>query len=275
MTEGLEKPARDSELAHAARRRDRGTDVALSSSRHSEHFAWRARLAAASLVLIALGCGGSNTLSDADLAGHPDGAAGSGATGGAGGVAGLTGQPDGAAGSGATGGAGGFAGGAVDHRDVAARCAPTSTGVVAGGGAGGSGAATPPDAGAMSCKTDSDCGGVGYGPFCLAGTCVPDQCLGDQDCPIGTACGCSVPVGILRAHANRCLPSNCRTDADCSNSGLCSPTLGGGFYCRTGADTCRTNADCPGIIDGGYYSSCRYATDVGRWECVATPLTAG
>lgn len=157
-----------------------------------------------------------------------------------------------------------------EHRIVATRCAPT---------------AGTADAGTIACTTDADClvdGGFG-GPFCLEGTCQIDQCLIDGDCPAGTACGCSNQLRGLTVRRNSCMPSTCRTDADCAETGLCSPASGGhcgslsGFHCRTSADTCRTNADCPSQPDGGlvYGSTCDWAPEVGHWACVAIVACGG
>jgi hypothetical protein len=131
----------------------------------------------------------------------------------------------------------------------------------------------PPDGGAMSCSTDTDCQGTSF-PSCRAGTCQFDACVTSDDCASGTTCGCSDMFnGNAAYHPNQCLPSNCRVDADCGGGGYCSPTVSSscgpfygvtGFYCHTSADTCENDSDCPATSPAGY---CAYDPSVGHWAC--------
>lgn len=191
----------------------------------------------------------------------------------AGGSAG-TGSPGSADATGSAGSEGGAGqGGMPPHRAQALACSPTSADqfpTIDGGTR------------AMSCTTDADCvQDGGYNPFryCFQGLCRVDQCLVDGDCSTGQACGCSTQSGGTAAylfHTNLCVPATCRVDADCGASGLCSPAIGDyctslvGYHCRSAADTCRTDADCHSVMDGGItvLSSCRYAPDVHHWQCL-------
>jgi len=168
-------------------------------------------------------------------------------------------------------GPGGVGGAPPGHRVVGLRCAATNP--------------VPAD-GNLPCTKDDDClvdGGPTLARFCRGGTCNIDQCFADEDCPAGTACGCSSQVSGLGQAGNSCLPSSCRSDADCAETRLCSPTRGGlcgslsGYQCRTGAYTCHADRDCPassgGIYDFG--SKCDYAPEVGQWQCIVVRHCGG
>jgi hypothetical protein len=203
---------------------------------------------------------------------------------GAAGAAGSAGRMGGAgadAGAGTTGAAchagGGQGGGpAPEHRPVAVACAATP------------GPATPPpDAAPVTCTTNTDCqpeGGAVFARFvCRGGACTADQCLTDDDCPVGQACGCANQVIGLGNRVNSCLPSSCRIDADCGPTGLCSPAHSGhcgslsGYHCRKAADACQTNEDCPCAADAGptLGPNCEYAPEVDRWQCLSFTVCGG
>jgi hypothetical protein len=124
-----------------------------------------------------------------------------------------------------------------------------------------------PDAGAASCTTDADCGGVAGSTLtnCLRGICSYDQCLTDADCPSQHVCDCEASTGRL----NFCVPADCHVDSDCAASGYCSPSRGRcgvieGFYCHKPADPCvNPTTDCAGC--GGF--ACVYAPTVGYFVC--------
>ena len=157
------------------------------------------------------------------------------------------------------------------HRPTATACPATNVGLLG-----------QADAGAVSCLKDSDClGDAGYtlDRYCLKHVCSPDQCLTDGDCAAGSACGCASQFGGNAIHTNLCVPTGCNVDADCP-SGLCSPANGGycggftSYHCRSAADTCASQSDCPATkTDAGFSfpNSCSYVPSVGHWQC--TPLT--
>jgi hypothetical protein len=128
------------------------------------------------------------------------------------------------------------------------------------------------------CARDSDCTGALNGrcdchPIAADGggrpltTCSYDQCVSDDDCPMGL-CSCA-------ASGNVCISALCRTDADCGDAGYCSPTnTGMGFLyaCHTASDECRNDGDCPVLHDpyGGLFV-CEYQRASARWVCAAPP----
>ncbi len=222
------------------------------------------------LVLMAtfvLGCGGKSL----STAGGAGGTGSAGSTGGAGatGTAGASGA------GGHTGGAGtGGTGGSPPHRPVATACAASTPIPI------------PPDAGGTSCATDNDCladGGFSdLTLYCKNHVCSPDQCFTDADCQTSQLCECSFSFGH-GLHANFCVSTGCHVDADCA-SGLCSPTGDGGvcgsfagYRCRSAVDTCRTDSDCPSMVDGGVTlpNICIYVSEVGHWQCYAGPICSG
>jgi Cys-rich repeat protein len=207
------------------------------------------------LVLIAvvadLGCGGVSLKQDKD--------GGAGATG----TAGSTG----------TGGAGG----GPPHRPVASACTES---------AGAAAPRPPPPARrpVQACIAHGDCrpdGGSGFDRYCHGHVCTPDQCFADSDCATGQVCACKYGLGHGLG-ANVCLTSGCRIDADCA-SGLCSPAVHEscptfvGYHCRTPADTCRVDADCPNKSDGGITVpyNCQYAPELGHWRCSPVSMCVG
>jgi hypothetical protein len=175
--------------------------------------------------------------------------------------------------------------GVAGHRPTAAACAATDLATV-----------PPEDAGAVHCDSDSDCQGDGGNTFltyCLRHVCSPDACLSDSDCVAGSACACAsqglelvVTVALSPSMGppppaglgNFCIPSGCQVDADCA-SRLCSFSGGNsctglpGYQCRTAADTCTTNSDCPS--SGGVGGGCFYDTTAGNWQCAPACHIAG
>lgn len=103
--------------------------------------------------------------------------------------------------------------------------------------------------------------------------CTYDECFSDADCPGKGVCECG---GGFWSDHNVCLnDGNCRTDADCADGereGACSPTLGDcgdyagvvAYYCHTPADECVDDADCAGVLPGGY---CAFNPAAGHWKC--------
>jgi len=233
MRPTFEDPEFQADLPPARKRPDpnRGTAVGVSSPTIRDRIASTfARWSVASLVVLALGCGGGTEPGPGGVSGVPPG-----------------------------------------HRLVALRCAVTNP---------------APGDGNLPCAKDDDCladGGPTLARFCRGGTCNADQCLADEDCPAGTACGCSSQVVGLGPQGNTCWPSSCRSDADCAETRLCSPTRGGlceslsGYQCHTSADTCHVDGDCPAssgaIYDFG--SKCDYAPEVGHWECIVVTHCGG
>lgn len=116
------------------------------------------------------------------------------------------------------------------------------------------------------CAEDSDCtegdnGRCGYSR--IGGQCSYDECFSDNDCMPNQVCACDGGYG----GGNACIDANCHVDSDCAGR-ACAPSLGDcghyfppvGYYCHTAADTCNTDADCP----GGY---CAYMPALGHWTC--------
>jgi hypothetical protein len=106
-----------------------------------------------------------------------------------------------------------------------------------------------------------------------------DQCLSDTDCGDAGVCSCRGST-FAWAHVsagNSCVRSNCRVDSDCGPGGVCSPTVDPscgpfygivGYYCRTCADRCENDSDCPGNVEAGTPSGyCAYDSTVGYWAC--------
>ena len=133
----------------------------------------------------------------------------------------------------------------------------------------------------VACTTDAQCQMLQPGQdgqsFCFDGTCGPDECLSDGDCPGGQVCSCAGST-FGYAHqspGNVCVPANCRTDADCGAGGYCSPSVTfdcGPFYgvqgydCHRPGDACTNDSDCGG--DGGLGQPyCAYDGQTGRWAC--------
>ncbi len=136
----------------------------------------------------------------------------------------------------------------------------------------------PLDGGVPACSTAADCSGVGgLYTHCLNGQCSPDQCLTDDDCPEGQACGCASSFRGNAFHTNLCVTTGCRTDADCGGEGACSETISsspcgglGGFYCHTAADECNSNVDCCAGTP-----ICAYQSTLGHWACQAATVCNG
>jgi hypothetical protein len=219
------------------------------------------------MAAFVVGCGGKSlsTGGGAGATGNAGSTGGTGATG----TAGASGA-DGQAGSAGTGGTAGT----PPHRPVATACAASTH------------FAAPMDAGATSCVTDNDClpdgGFSALTLYCKSHVCTPDQCFTDADCLTSQLCECSFSFGHGLS-ANFCVTTGCHVDADCA-SGLCSPTGDGGvcgslvgYRCRTAVDTCRTDADCPNMPDGGVTppSKCIYAPEVGHWQCYTGGICTG
>jgi len=134
-----------------------------------------------------------------------------------------------------------------------------------------------PDAGVTACTLDADCMDAEDGPgHCLHGQCGLDECLTDDDCGAGQACGCGSEFSGDTAHVNQCVSANCRVDADCGSNGVCSESKGGycggitGFYCHTASDQCQTDADC---CEG--VTTCAYQPSLGSWRCQPPVLCTG
>src|SRR5436190_4582897 len=123
------------------------------------------------------------------------------------------------------------------------------------------------------CATGQVCGASTKGPYCECYTI----CSSDADCGADQACMCALQ-GIpfdrgggeyVPSTIDQCLTASCRTGADCA-SGECGASRGHcgqggavvGFYCRTPADECRTNQDCPES-----YEMCAYDPELARWAC--------
>jgi len=148
----------------------------------------------------------------------------------------------------------------AQHRPVAAACASSGTGGVA-------------------CNDDAECNGntPGLTPnHCLHGTCGPDQCTTDTDCPGGEVCSCDPGTrGYAGQSANTCVPSDCHVDSDCGPGAYCSPTVSSscgsfygiqGYYCHRHGDACMNDSDCS--ANGGPGAPyCAYDPSVGRWAC--------
>jgi hypothetical protein len=150
----------------------------------------------------------------------------------------------------------------AQHRPAAVACASSS-------------------AGGVACNDDAECNGntPGLTPnHCLHGTCGPDDCTTDADCPTGGVCSCDGATRTYSgASANACVAGDCRVDADCGPGGYCSPTVssscGGfygvqGYYCHRRGDACMNDSDCgtSGTGPGGV-PYCAYDPSVGRWAC--------
>jgi hypothetical protein len=135
------------------------------------------------------------------------------------------------------------------------------------------------DAGPIKCGTDADCQDAG-GLFlhCLGGTCSRDQCLVDADCPKDSVCACASQFGGNALHSNLCIQTACHVDSDCA-CGYCSPAYTGGcasisgYHCRTPADTCHVDADCPQMTNA--FMFCQYVPMLGHWGCAPVSVCNG
>ncbi len=111
-----------------------------------------------------------------------------------------------------------------------------------------------------TCAVADDCDGracVDQGNGC---SCVA-VCASDDDCDAGEACGCAMDaidggIGFYNS-VSRCVRATCRDDDDCGAGGVCGVALGVGcdelvgFFCRSDADTCAVDADCPALVEFG------------------------
>lgn len=122
-----------------------------------------------------------------------------------------------------------------------------------------------------NCTRDADCT-AGTNGRCTprlgpAGCgCSYDTCTSDGDCSAATSCICRATPDSYEA--NFCVSSNCRVDADCGSNGYCSPSCGGsgGIYCRTAADTCVDDSECP--LD----TTCNFDSERRSWTCSSCPV---
>jgi hypothetical protein len=94
------------------------------------------------------------------------------------------------------------------------------------------------ESGCESCKDDELCKVFSIRGRAV-GQCAKNSCRGDADCP-GALCTCGAP--------NECTAGNCRGPEDCGGR-ECTDNRGrhghgGGQYCRTKNDTCKTHDDC-------------------------------
>lgn len=86
---------------------------------------------------------------------------------------------------------------------------------------------------------------------CPPNTCSYDECSSDETCN-GFACLCADTFPVSHDGTNRCAKSGCKVNSDCSGGYACAPSrlacLGYpvGYYCRTAADTCAHDSECPG-----------------------------
>jgi hypothetical protein len=112
----------------------------------------------------------------------------------------------------------------------------------------------------------------------LQGTCTYDQCLTDDDCPSGDACGCADQFyGTMRQYfgQNFCVHTACHIDADCGPGGYCSPAIDmycgsiTGYRCLKPEDTCGSSADCGDPT--GAQCRCEYVTELDHWQCLPRP----
>src|SRR5207342_512579 len=108
----------------------------------------------------------------------------------------------------------------------------------------------PVDALACSNRNTSDPGNRPVAVACAAsGLPGTDQCMTDDDCAAGTACGCATQFRGNAIHTNTCVQAQCRVDSDCGPGGTCSPSESGycssltGYFCHKPTDTCVTDAD--------------------------------
>lgn len=113
----------------------------------------------------------------------------------------------------------------------------------------------------QGCMTDAECTGMPHG-FCnLRSSGAGDSCecvagcTSDADCGPDGACLCD-------GRDTRCVPAACHTDDDCEAGYLC--VLGpSGLGCHTGADACRTDAECTDAC-----APCAYDAGLGSWQCL-------
>lgn len=131
-----------------------------------------------------------------------------------------------------------------------------------------------------SCETDADCttqdhGGCRFFPGePTDGTCAcVYACTDDSGCPAAEACAYVGALGDAET-GGACLDAGCRSGADCA-SGECGASFPEGFgfgdsqvgfFCRSAADTCHSDAEC---VAG---KGCFVAPE-GHFECRA-PNTA-
>ena len=125
------------------------------------------------------------------------------------------------------------------------------------------------------CGVDADCGDPGA-------RCVQEFldcrchrfCTVDTDCGPNQACFCraNLPIDDMGwqwrlSSLSECKPANCRTAVDCGGQ-PCGVSIVGcgvvtGLFCRTTADACDTDDDCPTPGEG-----CAYDEGEGRWRCL-------
>jgi hypothetical protein len=117
------------------------------------------------------------------------------------------------------------------------------------------------------CAEDADCGDgaiCGADVWDFEGCECYATCASDADCAADEACICAAEghFGAGTGAWNQCRPADCRTGSDCE-SGTCGVSVSAcgfpyGLGCRTEADACAHDADCPG-------SAC---VDLGlEWGC--------
>lgn len=117
--------------------------------------------------------------------------------------------------------------------------------------------------------------GVGQ-PF--SNVCSYDQCKADADCGAGSVCDCRNQADF---GANTCFHGDCHTDLDCPGS-YCSPSattleptcLTGidpgsfGYFCHTRLDECTDDIDCTNP-----QAKCFFVPAAAHWQCVMTFCT--
>jgi hypothetical protein len=235
-------------------------------------------LGSALAALALVGCGG-NAVTGAGSGGSGTGASGAVAsTGDAGNTSGANGSGVSTGGDGGTTAATGSSsdsGTPIAHRPTPIACSATNVSEFG-----------QEDAGAVSCMTDLDCqGDASYTlyRFCLHNLCRADQCLTDSDCSSDSVCACADQFIGNALHTNLCLTAGCHVDADCA-SGLCSPAGGenlcqpfSGYRCRSAADGCQSDSDCPPGYGTGRTQPglCSYDSTSGHWQCEPVCTAAG
>ncbi len=264
----------------------------LKSRSSSLYRARRCCLSVGCLVLLTLGCNGTNTVYEVVVSGGAPGvSAGAGAPASAGMAASSGGNTAGGSageaargGGGNTGGVGGVAGALGGMGGVAGVAGVAGTGIggvagVAGTGAGGGGGSAGLACGALIAEFPPDCFAMCASTrvvdqnnvpvptnVCIEGTCDAAGNPGSAPAPLGTACS-AAGGGIVCDGEGKCVPcvhaSDCPAGQVCSAANQCVPGACTDVNCGGTCAPCAAGKKC--LADADCVS---FACDVVSLTCV-------